>query len=74
MKLKRIDLVNGVQFPKLGVVRNVSSVGPSGQKVDIEFIEERGIARVTVDKEEPVFVFRENITSFRELKVEAAKK
>lgn len=74
MKLKRIDLVNGVQFPKLGMVRNVSNVSSSGQKTDIEFDEGRGIIKVTVEKEEPVLVFRENVTSFRELKVEPAKK
>lgn len=77
IKLKRIDLKEGVQVPGLGMTKVVNAVSPEGKKAALELDESRGIVKVAVEKQEPICIFRENITAFREhvepAKVEAKK-
>lgn len=72
VKLKRIDLKEGVQVPGLGMTKVVNSKSPEGKKALLELDESRGLVKVSVEGQESICIFRENITAFRE-QVEPAK-
>jgi len=66
IKLKRVDLKDGVQIPSLGMTKVINNVSPDGKKATLELDESRGVVKVTVVGQEPVFIFRESINAFRE--------
>ena len=81
MKIARVEFIKAVNVSPRGMVTTLTvkdALNPKGPLADIEYLDDGGFVRVTIDKNAVVYIPRENVSFFipvaEEKKVEPPKK